>query len=213
MVTRYHTTAGGPKPCSAHQRPCKYGEHFTDPREAQEAYEATMAVRHPLASARRSPEVAPAERLPATTVVITVKPLAGGRYQGAEVEAATVAPFRRAFSSLVGQEEASLMEEAKAARDRGYRYHLTVVTPPEMKSVTGALTPPPPAITLHYQGLGRAVEGAHEAYFVVCSSPEVAEWREANGLPPKDLHITLGFRGRDVHSQPKGEEALVMRAS
>lgn len=60
------------------------------------------------------------------------------------------------------------------------------------------------------EGLGRAVAGPDEAYFVVIAWPRVGKLRAEFGLPPdKDLHITVGFKGKDVHGVPKGRGTLV----
>ena len=37
MSKRYHITPDGPKPCTATQKACQYGNHYTDIEEAQKA--------------------------------------------------------------------------------------------------------------------------------------------------------------------------------
>jgi len=58
-------------------------------------------------------------------------------------------------------------------------------------------------------GLGKQAQGDDEAYYVVLSWPGGEHIRERLGLPPKDFHITLGFRQRDVHGVPKDETTLL----
>lgn len=200
-MSKYHLTAEGPKLCGATVRACPLGgEHFATEEAARTAYEARMASTG-LRGMRRPG--AP------TGIPVAVTPLAGGRYYGASVEREHLERFLREWRTLVGEQAAEAMAQAKAQRDRGHAYHMTVVTPPEMKALRAGGGAPPTTATVICHGVGKASEGSHEAWFVVCSSPEVAAWRGSVGLPPKDLHITLGFRGKDVHSQPKGFASLV----
>ena len=200
-MSKFHITEDGPRPCSATKRACPVGgEHFNHLAFAQAAYELMHG--NGLESMKK-------EKLPKTVVTTTVKPFAGGRYFGCHVEKHTLTPHLEAWRAEIGQDRAAVMEELKAQRDRGYVYHLTVVTPPEMKQV-GELTDFPPAVELTYAGVGCARDEGQEAWYVVCHAPELQQWREANGLKPKDFHITLGFEPKDVHTRPKGDDTIVL---
>jgi hypothetical protein len=58
-------------------------------------------------------------------------------------------------------------------------------------------------------GVGRVQQDNEETYF------RVVEWESANrfletlSLPRKDLHITLGFKNKDIHNVPKNETTLL----
>lgn len=202
-MAKYHITPDGPRPCTATKRACPVGgEHFNHVEFAEAAYELQFG------GALQG--VKKARRLPETAVAVPVQPFAGGRYFGCHVDKASVAPHLEAFRAEVGPERAAIMEDLKAQRDRGYVYHLTVVTPPEMKQAKVGLTPFPAQAIISYEGVGRAVDGPNEAWFVVCGSPLLDRWREENSLPPKDFHITLGFEPKDVHTKPKGAETIVV---
>lgn len=58
-------------------------------------------------------------------------------------------------------------------------------------------------------GIGHASKGGAEAYYEVIEWPEAQEWRKSLGLGPKDLHITVGFKGEDPHGVPKGKATLI----
>lgn len=199
---KFHITEDGPKVCTASKRACPIGgEHFEDQLAAQLAYERVQGS---------AVEGVKKLRLPTVTVTTTVTPQAGGRYFGCHVERTSLDSHLKAFRSQVGAERAAIMEANKAARDRGYVYHLTVVTPPEMKSLAGGLSAFPPAVNVSYDGIGSAEDKGSEAWFVVCSSPELESWRRENTLAPKDFHITLGFEPKDVHTKPKGKSSIVI---
>ena len=58
-------------------------------------------------------------------------------------------------------------------------------------------------------GVGTATKGDNTAYFEVISWPEAQRWRKDLGLGEKDLHITIGFIGSDVHGVPKDKSTLI----
>lgn len=200
---KFHITPDGPRPCRATLRECPVGGvHHDDEASARKQYEAENDSSLPSHSR---------DRLPRTEVVTLVKPMAGGQYYGCHVEKASLNEYLEEFRNRVGAEEAAEMESAKASRDRGYVYHLTAVRPPELRKLRGQVTSPPESVTVTYTGLGTVKDGENEAWFVTCSSPEIEEWRESNGLPPHDLHVTLAFKNKDVHTQPKGSGSVVVR--
>jgi len=61
-------------------------------------------------------------------------------------------------------------------------------------------------------GEGRARDEQGEAAFRVVVWPGGASVRRLLGLGPQDFHISLGFRGRDVHGRSKGLASLVAGA-
>jgi len=58
-------------------------------------------------------------------------------------------------------------------------------------------------------GVGSVSKGADTAYFEVISWPEAQAWRKELGLGEKDLHITIGFKGSDVHGVPKDKSTII----
>lgn len=201
---KYHISPDGPKPCQATKRPCPVGgEHFTALRDAERAFEAAYGGAVP--TGQKSVQLSKIE------IYSPIVPFAGGRYFGCSVEKESLVPFLTAFRSQVGGEKAVRMEGFKAQRDRGYVYHMTAITPPEMKKVPKSVSPPAGPVAITYAGLGRAIDGDDEAWFVVCKAPAIQKWRADLGLPAKDLHVTIGFEPKDVHTKSKGEESIVIR--
>ena len=190
MTEKYHINpaSGEVSKCSAQVGICPFGaddNHYSTKEGAAAAYEEQMRARH--------------------SFVGSVSPIAN--YWGVHVAESSIHASIESFRRLVGP-EAEALEAAKEARDRGRHYHLTVVTPPEMKSVEN-LSSPPTHVVIEPIGIGFAEDGNNRAYFIVCTSEEIAQWREDNSLPPKDLHVTLGFQNKDVHTRPKGISSLV----
>lgn len=58
-------------------------------------------------------------------------------------------------------------------------------------------------------GIGYAEQGENAVYFEVWEWPEAQAWRAMLGLGPKDLHITLGVKGANLHGGPKDRTTLV----
>jgi len=53
----------------------------------------------------------------------------------------------------------------------------------------------------NHLGLGFAQHINDEAYFVVIKWDSFNSFRERFGLPPRDLHATLGFKKSDIHNE------------
>lgn len=146
------------------------------------------------------------------SVIGHVKPFAGGRYYGTHVNNNSVENSRKFLEQHVGKDKLAIMEENKRQRDRGDVYHMTVITPPELKELKKNninVNDFPKNVTINYEGVGRAIDGDNEAYFIVCNSPEIEKWRADNNMPKKDLHITLGFINKDVHTKPKDSSTII----
>lgn len=196
----FHIGKNGSEECNANEYPCPLGgEHFQTLKDADDA----VAAQYGGSFGGR--------RLPNLSIPVNVIPFAGGRYYGAHIKNRAIEPFLKEFRQEVGANAAYEMEAAKEQRDRGRVYHLTIVGPPEMKTLGKNFEPFPTYPTIEFCGVGKAVDGDNEAWFAICRSAEIAEWRERNGLPPKDLHVTLGFKNKDVHTKSKGADSTVIR--
>lgn len=57
-------------------------------------------------------------------------------------------------------------------------------------------------------GLGRATSGQHTAYYRVLQWAQLNDLRGELGLPPVDLHVTVGFKMQDVHGVAKNRWTL-----
>ncbi len=137
----------------------------------------------------------------------------------------------RDLAALVGEDEAANLIADRRQRD-GDKAHVTIVSPPEARKVLDNLAAEALAAdptlskgkakdaakarlkeltaswkvgSMQSKGLGRAEAGSNEAYFVVLSWPEGRKIRESLGLDGdgQDFHVTVGFKGADVHGVRK----------
>ena len=58
---------------------------------------------------------------------------------------------------------------------------------------------------INLMGVGTAERNENRTYFVVVKSDDLQELRKIFGLPEMDLHITLGFKWKDVFGVRKNE--------
>jgi hypothetical protein len=58
---------------------------------------------------------------------------------------------------------------------------------------------------LKMMGIGTAAKNENRAYFIVCKSDKLDAVRTRYGLEQRDLHITLGFKYKDVFGVRKNE--------
>lgn len=103
-------------------------------------------------------------------------------------------------------------------RDKTEDFHITIVSPQEFRKVFKKQVPQTYRnFSVSAVGIGKAEEtivkeGAeipNETWFAVVESPEIDQWRADYGLPPHDLHITLGFKEKDIHGVDKGAGSVV----
>lgn len=106
-------------------------------------------------------------------------------------------------------------------RRDGNESHITLVTKSEVERILPSLTDGAIESFLatlaetavdDWQdvGLGRLTEGeANEVFFRVVRWESGQKARAAMGLPPKDFHITVGFKKADIHHRAKDESTLV----
>jgi hypothetical protein len=102
-------------------------------------------------------------------------------------------------------------------------YHITVLDPVDARTIKqargwsgsefekwakkqeGTVIPGTPEAL----GIGRASRGSDDAFYEVIEWPEAQAWRAKLGLGPKDLHVTVGFKGADVHGVPKDKSTII----
>jgi hypothetical protein len=58
-------------------------------------------------------------------------------------------------------------------------------------------------------GLGCARQGAEETFFRVLHWPQISELRRQLGAPSADMHVTVGYKGTDVHGVKKDKSTLL----
>lgn len=142
-----------------------------------------------------------------------IKDVKNQNYLGVDINVGVLLPyFEKLYEIGVDEAEIDHMCELKFKRDRG-NYHMTVLAAHEFKhalnyfnitdfkEIPGFLMVPVGDIILH--GIGVSKKDGNVAYYVVCTSERLNAFRKKLELPPKDFHITLAFKDKDVHGVPK----------
>jgi len=108
--------------------------------------------------------------------------------------------------------------QKRQERDGRFNHHITIISKAELPlvfKVQPNLTQLLATIknlpdSWEPLGVGKAVDGENECFFVVVNWKEATELRKQFGLKPKDFHITLGFKYSDIHEPAvKNETSLV----
>ena len=103
------------------------------------------------------------------------------------------------------------MVEKRRLRD-GEEFHVTLLNAREYGSrrKAGLLSGIPEEMALTFFGIGRAESKKDEAVFAIAASGYADSLRMKMNLPPKDLHMTLGFSMKDVYGVGKGMDTEVV---
>lgn len=147
------------------------------------------------------------------TAVITVTPQKGGSYYGsADARITDVSEkLREVWRDNVPN--ALEFESKKMARDGTEALHITVTSPNETRQLRKSGIDVTPITRGRFivtpVGVGRVTDGDNETWFIVFESPALQSARAEVGLPPKDLHATLGFAVKDIFTTPKTSETIV----
>lgn len=143
-----------------------------------------------------------------------LKDNSGDNYLGIDIDSESIEPFLNHLKGILGD---SYEEYTNLQKKRdGGRYHITVMNVSEFNLVSKNMGFD--KFTTHLQhilkvgfddikflGLGMAEKSGNISYFIVTKSQLLDNCREMFQLDPKDFHITLGFRWKDVHGVPKNQ--------
>lgn len=139
-----------------------------------------------------------------------------GRYAALDIDSETMDPILRELRSLVTDENLDSFLANRVSRD-GDHFHMTLIQPREFKALAkelkgyGRRVPiPEDEISFEVLGIGTATSEISQAWFAVCRSAEMGQWRRGLDLPAQDFHITLAFGDAgDVHGPSKGIDSLI----
>jgi hypothetical protein len=140
------------------------------------------------------------------------KDVLGQKYVAFYFSPGEVKPFLTKVRNLHTPQEYAEYVRNQKTRDRG-KHHITIISPGEfgklesqgIKITNADLPVGAPKL----MGLGMATKKENMAYYIIVDFPEGNIFRESLGLPPKDFHITLAYKGNDVHEVPKGIETKI----
>lgn len=146
-----------------------------------------------------------------TILSSTLVPLNGGSYYGLVVPMAAITSHLKTLSEVISIDEFMEAIKSKDGRDGSGNYHITVTSPKETRSLKKAGLKVPTGKEFQYKitGIGSANDRNNTAYYVLVDSGGIQSVRSSLGLELADLHVTLGFIGKDVHGVPKDESTKI----
>jgi hypothetical protein len=144
-----------------------------------------------------------------------LKDTIGNNYLGIKFDYNTIEPFLNKLKEVLSEEEYEIYTDNQQKRDHG-SYHMTVINVMDynrlskemgISNFVNSLESSFDYVIddLQLLGLGTASKNENTAYFVVGKSDKLIAVRERYGLPEHDMHITLGFKWKDVFGVRKNE--------
>jgi hypothetical protein len=143
-----------------------------------------------------------------------IKDILGNNYLGVNIPNGSIQLLLNELKEDIG-DDYNLFTENQQRRDNG-DYHITVINVAEynklsndmgMDVFTNSLTRvfKYEIDDLKLMGIGTATRNENRAYFIVCNSEKLDAIRTRFELPKKDLHITIGFKYKDVFGVRKNQ--------
>lgn len=221
----YHLSSDGTiRPCRANTKPCPYDGNLHGDTE-EEIYQKLSEIEEEHTglnkrSLRNSSLDKKPQKIEVNGSVMTgarVRTLGrGGNYWGINVPDEFVEKAQKELAKILPKEQYENYTKAKEKRDNG-KSHVTVVSPPNSQKLydkgidVGKLCDK--TYDLKMKGIGRVKDEktGNEAYYAVIESQELSKASKEMGLPRQDYHVTLAFKGQDVHGVSKGEETLIKK--
>lgn len=214
-MSKIHVSEAGVRPCEAPTpQECPVGyAHFDNEDQAKDFYEKMMTDRETPLKGHRKNSVNSSSSFESFSAKPI--PINKGYYHAFPVPQQKMIEWENKLRAELGDEYYNEVTSNRHRRDRGKHYHITLLSPQETKllKANGKLSKLDEvgAATFETLGVGEAQSGDNTAFFAVVRSPHVNAWRESVGLEKRDLHITIGFDGKDVYDQPKDESSLFLK--
>lgn len=141
-----------------------------------------------------------------------LKDTLGSNYLGVNISQQMVQPYLDRLKDHLGDEYDTYIK-LQQQRDHG-KYHITLMSVMEYNQVSEKMGADKFINSLEnvfdyefddikFLGLGTAQKADNKAFFVVVKSEKLEQVRKAYNLDPKDFHITIGFKWKDVHGVRK----------
>jgi len=141
-----------------------------------------------------------------------IKDIVANNYIGVNIYNDAVVPFLHKMKDFTGENYDEFVKYQQD-RDRNH-YHCTIFNVMETNkilkdfnniNILNNIITEFEATDFQMLGLGSAQRNENKAYFVVCRSEQLQSIRKRFGFDEKDLHITLGFKWKDVFGVSKNE--------
>lgn len=114
------------------------------------------------------------------------------------------------FKNFINEDAYNLYASKRAKRD-GENFHITLFSVPEYNRSKEELSKYiDTQISFNIIGLGKLNRNDNEAFYLIVQSSELNSIRTDNDFKPKDLHITLGFKEKDIFDH-KGLDTMVLK--
>lgn len=160
------------------------------------------------------------------------KDVTGQDYIIYNIKKEEIEPFLDKLKNIVGEDRFQELYENKVKRD-GENFHITILNSKEYKKLKKYGINPeeinfPDISEPEFKGIGKAEKNDNIAYFVVVNinginkvleqlNERLKEEKRKRGkkikdeseISKKDLHVTLGFSDKDVHSVDKSINSLI----
>jgi hypothetical protein len=144
-----------------------------------------------------------------------LKDILNNNYVGIKVPNEIVQPYLNFLKEEIGEDNYVTYTENQQNRDRG-DYHITVLNVMEFNKLNKELGMDKFVNSLDsvfkyeiddlkLKGVGTATKNENRAYFIVCKSEKLNAIRTRYELEPRDFHVTLGFKYKDVFGVRKNE--------
>lgn len=140
-----------------------------------------------------------------------IKDIIGNNYLGINVYYDSIFSFFDKLKNYIGDDYDEYIKNQKD-RDLG-KYHCTVLNVAEYNKIISQNINNASIINdilnsyeiddFQLLGIGSAQKNGNKAYYIVCRSEQLQEFRRRFNLEEKDLHITIGFKWKDVHGVRK----------
>ena len=204
---KYHITQDGPRECRAKERLCPLGgEHFDSRDEANTSY--LFGIKEEFSTVPISEK----RSLPDLITVGALRPMKGGSYFGTVITDRLIGNHLALLEKHIGEEKFKELEQNKVDRDGDYHFHMTILEPKDVRKIGKGTLKDMPVFNTTLKGIGSVSnEAGNETWYIIVESDEIQNWREDLGLEPKDLHITLGFLGKDIYNMRKNEETAQIK--
>jgi len=143
-----------------------------------------------------------------------IKDIMGNYYIGVNIYKDAVYPFLEQLKDLL-EDEYDEYVSYQQYRDSNH-YHITVIRNMEIDILEKKYGLAKfrqyieydfeyPIDDIQMLGIGKAESGNNKAFFIVVKSEKIQAIRKNWDLPPIDLHITIGFKYKDVFGVPKNQ--------
>ena len=138
-----------------------------------------------------------------------IKDITNNNFLGVNIYAEMVYPYLEKMKTILGEDYDEYIKYQQD-RDRG-KHHCTLLNVADLNKVTKDLTKIKIVSELvgtkitdfRVIGLGSAERQGNRTYYLVVRSEQMQDIRRALKLDEIDLHITLGFKYKDVHGVRK----------